>query len=58
MFELFEKYIDKVKFPLESPTIFLPDDGALNNVKHCVPMKDIAVFFRDQDASIQDAMNF
>ena len=33
MFELFEKDMDKVIFILESSSIFLPNVGALNNIK-------------------------
>ena len=43
MYELFEKDADKVKFTLESPSSFFPYDGALNNLKQCVPMKGISV---------------
>ena len=33
MFELFKKDIDKFKFPLESPSMFLSDDSVSNNMK-------------------------
>ena len=51
MFELFEKDTNKVKFPLEPRSIFLPNDVILNNIKKYVPMKDVASFFTDQDVS-------
>ena len=50
--------MDKVKFPLKSPYIFLHNDGALNNIEQCVPMKDADLFFADQYVSFEDAMSF
>ena len=58
MFKLFEKVIDKFKFPLESPCNFLPKNGALNNIKQCDQMKDVSSFIADQDVSFKDAMSF
>ena len=56
MLELFEKDIDKVQCPLESPFMFLPNDVALNNIKQCVTMKDVSLFVTDQDVSFEDTM--
>ena len=56
MYELFEKDADKVKFTLESPSSFFPYDGALNNLKQCVPMKGISVI--DWDARVENTMCF
>ena len=56
MFKLFEKDTDKVKFLLEYLSIFLPNDGTLNNVKQCVPMKDVVSLVTDQDVSFEDVL--
>ena len=58
MFELFEKDVDKVKFPLESPTMFLPKDGALKKIKLFVPMKHADSSVTDQNIRSEDAMSF
>ena len=58
MFELFEKDISKVKFPLESLSTFLPDDETLTHIKSNVPTKDASTFMCDENITIDQAMSF
>ena len=48
VFETFQKDIESVKLPLESPEIFLPDNDTLFNVKERLKTKEIGNFIREK----------
>ena len=54
IFELFDPDIKKVKFPLEGPEILLRDCPKINTLKEKIPMKDVSMLLRDNNACHKD----